>query len=853
MRSVVSLALLGLCLSSQALAARGASMGQAGGQTPAPGATLAERTRGLQRADGFIPLYWDAARGRVLFEVPVFESDVLYYVSAASGAGSVELPFDRGILEDLVIRFERSGPRVLVVEQNLKYRAVGGSAALVENVHDSFASSVLAALPVEADENGRVLVDGTALFLRDAANVEGRLRRANQGTFRFDAGRSAFYPARIKAFPENSEVETIATFAGENPGILVNNVTPDGRSFTMRIHHSFLKAPEGYKPRVGDPRIGVSTIKFRDYARPFDEGTEVEWVTRWRLEKQDPRAALSEPKKPIVFYFDPAIPEPIRSAMKQGALWWNKAYEAAGFKNAIQVKDPTPDMDPMDIRYAWVLWINRDERGFSSGGTYRDPRTGEILGSKTRMDSHRIRTIGNYFEAYTPTGGAGGGDGGLDDCGLFMPIPDFLLGMTGDDDGAGQPPTEKMPAAEEEMVLSRQALLTAHELGHALGWQHNWSSSLDNRQSVMEYPTPRVKVTGGRLDLSEAFQQGTGAYDAFMARYAYTEFPADKEREGLDAIVKEMRAKGLRYVPDTDPRWSWYDDRATPTEYLRETMAARTIMMNSYGPNILRPGEPLGALRDMRLWMTYLHHRWAIESSIRYIGGMYHNYVVKGDTLPPTEIVPAALQREVLGLLLDAIEPANMTLPEKLLVQLTPHPGDNLEDMSSDYAFDHLRAARILTGLVVEPLLQPDRAARLVAFADRQADALTLPEVLQLLVKRTWQAPRDTDPMRRSLRRVTERGVLDAMMILGANAEITPDVRAVVFETLDGLRKELSSKTDSDAVSQAHLRQAERDIARYLQNPAANAPKSVAPNWGGRPRSRYPLAPGAPLGGGPLP
>ncbi len=803
-------------------------------QAQAPAAKVAERTSGLQRADGFVPFYWDAARGRVLVEVPVFGQDVLYYVSAATGAGSVELPFDRGIQRDSVIRFERSGPRVFVVEQNLGYRAIGGHAALVEGVRDSFASSVLAALPVEADEAGRVLVDATPLFMRDAADVESRLRRANQGTFRFEAARSGFYPARMKAFPENTEIEVVSTFAADNPGLLVNNVTPDGRAFTLRIHHSFLKAPEGYTPRPADPRIGVSSLSFRDYAKPFNEGTPVEWATRWRLEKKDPTAAVSEPKTPIVFYLDPAIPEPVRTAMREGTLWWNKAFEAAGFKNAVQSKDPTPDMDPMDIRYAWVLWINRDERGFSSGGTYRDPRTGEILGSKTRMDSHRIRTIGNYWESYTPTTDA-------DECGMVLPVPDYLLEMT------AQPGA--MPDAERDMVLLRQSLLTAHELGHALGFGHNFSSSLNNRASVMEYPTPRVKVVGNRLDLSESFQTSTGDYDAFMARYNYTEFPAAKERDGLEGIIRDMRAKGILFVPSTDPRWTWYDDRATPTEYLKETVAARKIMLGSYGPGVIRQGEPIGALRDMRLWMTYLHHRWAIESGMQYVGGMYHNIVVKGESLAPTEIVPAALQREVLSLLMDAVEPANLTLPDSLLTQLTPHPGENLEDLSENYAFDHLRAARILSAMVLEPLLDPARAARLVAFADRQPGALSLPDVVQAMLAKTWQATRDGDARHRSLRRVTQRAALDSMMILGGNANTTPEARAYILDQVAKLGDALKSRKDEDPLTDAHFRQAERDIARYLENPAENAPKSASVVWGGRPRSRYPLHPGPPLGG----
>jgi hypothetical protein len=730
-----------------------------------PAARIADRTGGAPRADGFVPFYWDTSRGRVLIEIPVFGEDVLYYVSAASGAGSVELPFDRGILSSGVIRFERSGPRVLVVQQNLDYRAVGGTPAQVDNVRDSFASSVLAGLPVEAEENGRVLVDATPLFMRDAANVEGRLRTANQGTFRFDASRSAFYPARLKAFPQNTEIETVATFAADNPGLLVNNVTPDGRAFTLRIHHSFLKAPEGYRPRPADPRIGVGGVTFRDYARPFNEGTEVSWVGRWRLEKATPGAAMSEPKTPIVFYLDPGIPEPVRTAMREGALLWNRAFEAAGFRNAVQVKDPSPDMDPMDIRYAWILWINRDERGFSSGGTYRDPRTGEILGSKTRMDSHRIRTIGNYWESYSATTTTAG-----DDCAVFLPVPDYLLQLTTQPGApaarslrggveAGAPAARSlrggveqaaMPAAEREMVLLRQRLLTAHELGHVFGFGHNFASSVNNRASVMEYPTPRVKVNGTALDLSEAFNGATGEYDAFMARYAYTEFPPEKEREGLEAILKEMRAKGILYVPSTDPRWSWYDDRATPTEYLRETIAARKIMLDRYGPGLLRDGEPIGDLRDMRLWMTYLHHRWAIEAGIRYIGGQYQNIVVKGEELRPTEIVPSGLQREVLGLLLSAVEPASLTIPETLLLQLTPTPGTNLEDLSSDAAFDHLKAARILSALVLEPLLEADRASRLIGFADRQTGALTLPEVVQAMLASTWKAPRDADQRHRS-------------------------------------------------------------------------------------------------------
>ena len=787
---------------------------------------------GLPRTEGYIPFYWDAARGRVLIEIPAFDTDVLYYVSAASGGGSVELPMDRGILSSKVIQFQRVGPKVLVVEQNTDYRAVNGTPARAANVAASFPTSLLAALPVESEAGGRVVVDATALFMRDAAGVEAQLQRAGQGAFRFDAGRSTYHPARMKAFPLNTEIETLVTFSADNPGPLVRNVTPDPRHVTVRIHHSFLKAPEGYVPREADPRIGVSTLRFQDFSLPISERPKEAWITRWRLEKKDPSAEISEPKTPIVFYFDPAIPDPLRQAMKEGALWWNAAFEQAGFRNAVQAVDAPPDMDPMDIRYAYVLWIERDERGFSSGGTYRDPRTGEILGAKTRMDSHRIRTVANYFDAYSGALPADGTGVTIADPGLLTPE-----GLDG------------MPPAQRDMVLVRQALLTAHELGHVLGFGHNFASSLNDRASVMEYPTPRVAVRNGRLDISEAFQKAIGAYDTAMVRYAYSVFPDEAERDGLNGVIADMRADGLIYVPPTDPRWTWYDDRASPTEYLRETLAARALMLDGFGQEMLSPGEPVGALRDMRLWMAYLHHRWAIERGQGYVGGLYQNIVLKGDNVPPTEFVPGALQREVLALLMEGLRPEQLSIPEALLAQLTPDPNPNLEDLSTDAVFDQVKAARVLSAMILEPLFDKQKAARLVALGARQPDALTFPEMVQAVMSATWNAWGDATPQARALRRAAQAAALDSMMILGAQADASPEARAYVLDELAKLSASLKTRRESDPLSLAFQRQSARDIDRYLEDPAAHAPKSAMPAWGATPRSRFPMPPGPPLGG----
>jgi hypothetical protein len=798
----------------------------------AGGAQAHQGVAGLTRMDGYVPFYWDAARGRVLLEIPVFDQDVLYYVSAATGAGSVEAPFDRGILKQLVIHFERAGPRVLVNEINLAYRATGGTPARAEGVTSSFPTSVLASLPIESEEAGRVIVDGSSLFMRDAGNIQGELRRSKLGDYKIDLARSAFYPRRMKAFPENTEIETVSTFVSDNPSATLNNVTPEPGVMTLRIHHSFLKAPSGYTPREADPRIGVSGIRFHDFGKPIDDPPQTEWIQRWRLEKKDPAAALSEPKKPIVYYFDPAIPGPVRHAMKEGLLWWNKAFEAAGFKNAIEARDAPPDMDPMDIRYAYVLWIDRDERGFSSSGQFLDPRTGEVLGSKSHLDSYRMRTIASYWDAYSA---------GLPQDGSGITVADPSLVA----EDAGDP----MPRGQRDMAFLRQALLTAHELGHTLGFSHNFAASHNARSSVMEYPTPRVAVKNGRLDLSQSFMTEVGAYDVYMVRYGYTEFAPSQEKAGLEHVIADMHQHGILYTRPSDPRWTWYDDRETPEEDLREAMAARRIMLDTYGPGILKAGDPVGGLRDLRLWMVYLHHRYAIESGLNYVGGLFQNLTVKGETvpLPPTQPVPARQQREVLDLLMQAIEPRNLEIPEALLEQLTPDPGHNLEDLSNEDVFDQLRAARILAALVLEPLFSPDRAARMVALAARQRETLTFPELIDTVMRHTWQASPAGAAGQRALLRVTQDIALQSMMILGGAQETAPEARDYVLEQLTQLAEDLKSRRDPDPLTLAFYRQSAREITRYLIDPQAHAPKTASPQWGRGPRSRYPLPPGPPL------
>jgi hypothetical protein len=794
-------------------------------------APVKQGTAGLTRTNGYVPFWFDP-KGRVLIEVPVFNEDVLYYVSAATNPGSVEAPFDRGIIFSSVIHFERSGAKVIVNQINLGFRAVNGSPKTQEGVADSFPTSVLAVLPVESEENGKVIVDATPLFMRDAGNIAGQFKRAKLGDYKFDPSKSVFYPRRMKAFPENTEIETISTFTSDAPGAALSNVTPSPGTFTMRIHHSFLKAPTDYTPRVADSRIDVSSIRFQDFSKPVDDSPYTQWITRWRLEKKDPNAALSEPKKPIVYYFDPAIPDPIRHAMKEGLLWWNKAFEAAGFKNAIEARDAPPDMDPMDIRYAYALWIQRDERGFSSSGAFHDPRTGETLGSKTHLDTYRMRTIANYYDAYS---GALPSDGS----GITVADPSLLSpGLFA-----------KMPKGQRDMIILRQALLTAHELGHTLGFSHNWAANLNNRSSVMEYPTPRVKVVNGKLDMSESFMTSIGTYDTYMVRYAYSQFAPGKEKAGLDSVLKDMHDHGIVMTGTEDPRYTWYDDRETPMANLRETAEVRKIALASYGPGMLKPGEDLGTMRDIRLWIIYLQQRWAIESAIKYVGGMFQNRTVKDEEhpLPPTEFIPGGEQREIMGLLMDVVDPRGLEIPESLLAQLSVDPGRNLEDLSKDPVFDQLRAARILTAMTIQPLFDPDRAARMVALAARKPDTLTFPEMVDTVMAHSWGETPNGSPQEKALLRVVQSVTMESMMALGGAKDTAPEAKDYVLDKLAQLSDDLKGRKDSDPLTDAFYRQSARQIQHYLTNPEANVPKEIEPTWGKGPRSRFPLPPGPPL------
>src|ERR1700693_2184556 len=517
----------------------------AGAQTSAkPGAdasTLAARTAGLERHDGFIPYYWDDKKGDILFELSpaALKGEFLYFTGLGSGVGTIEAFADRSSFgSDSVCRLRRVGMRVLVIEENRSFVAPNGTPELQHSVEYSFPTSVLASLPVEAERDCTVLVEADALLVREAFDLLSQLRRPSRAVggvvvreqsskatdWRLDKDRSVIDLDHTGSFPLNTEVEALLTFATDSEGDLNQ---PDPHTLSVREHHSFVAMPSpGYEPLEQDPRVGFISINFQDFSQAYDRPLTRYLVERWRLQKKDPSAAVSEPVKPLVFYLDRAIPEPVRSAARRGALWWNTAFEQAGFKNALRIEDLPEGADPMDIRYPTIQWTNRSGRGWSVGQSHVDPRTGEIIHSVVQLDSHRMRTVNNYWESTMPAG-RDAAEPALDTFAAF----DNLDPQT----------------SEEQIMLNRLALLTCHEMGHVLGLEHNFVASTYGRGSVMDYFAPRVQIRAdGTADLSDAYMQGTGSDDRFAIEWGYSQRgyregkPGSdaEERARLDAIVK---------------------------------------------------------------------------------------------------------------------------------------------------------------------------------------------------------------------------------------------------------------------------------------------------------------------------
>jgi hypothetical protein len=777
---------------------------------------ITDATRTLEKRDGYFPLYWDTAEGRLLLEIPAgrLDQDFLYLPSLATGLGDAGtgLGLDRGTIgQEQIARFERVGPRVLLVLQNPQFRALSDNAALVRSVNESFPRSTVASFEVLAEEGGRLLVDATPFVLGDLTDVRGALRGSNQGTFQIDRDRSTIFLPRTRAFPRNTEIEVTLTFTSDQPGRAIQSHAPEGRAVTLRQHLSLVALPDtGFQPRRFDPRIGLFAVSFYDFAQPFDRDYVTRYAIRHRLVKRDPGAAVSDPVQPIVYYLDAGIPEPYRTAFRQGAMWWNAVFAAAGFRNAFRVEDMPPDMDPMDARFNVIQWVHRTDPDYSIGPAFVDPRTGEIIKAAVRLESHRSVVDYDIFAGTAP---AVAGAEEADPLDMDEGLGDWIAGLD--------------PAVSAvDFAMARRRQHVAHEVGHTLGLAHNFIAAADGRTSVMAYPAPLIRLVDGHIDLSQAYRDGPGAYDSLAIRWAYTQFPAGREDSGLEAIVHEGMARGLRFLTNPDegdgnsyPEGTTWVNGSDAVEELARVQTVRDTLIARFDEHAIQPGEPM-ALLSRRFATVYLHHRFTLGAAIKAVGGMEYRYGVRGDSLPVTRIIPAARQRRALELLLDAIQPAELAIPERVLAELAPTPFGYDRDARgfrspAAPAFDQLGAARTLATQVIGGLLSPERTARIAALADRDPSLPKLTEVIGRLIERTWGTP---SPARHpALLRVTQRVALDQLRRLAGDPDATVEARAAAEWGLRRIARTLArAPAVADAETQAHRELAAADIERYL-------------------------------------
>jgi uncharacterized protein DUF4953/uncharacterized protein DUF5117 len=764
--------------------------------------TIKEKVAGAEKWAGYFNLYWDGKAGKLWLEVDKFGTEFLYQTGLTAGVGSNDIGLDRGQPgRTRIVRFERSGPKVLLVQENLEYRAVTADEDERRAVKESFAESALWGFQVAAEEQERVLVDATDFFLRDAHGVPATLQRNKQGAYKLDASRCAIYLPRTKNFPLNTEVEATLTFAGEEPGPWVREVTPTPEAITVREHHSLVQLPAaGYQTRTYDPRSGFFGIAYMDYATPVDQPIMKRFTARHRLEKKDPTATVSEPVQPIVYYLDRGAPEPIRSALLEGARWWNQAFEAAGYNNAFRVEMMPEGADLMDSRYNVIEWVHRSTRGWSYGAGVIDPRTGEIIKGHVILGSLRVRQ--DYLIAE----------------GLLAPY-----------DKGG-----KMSATAQEMALARLRQLAAHEVGHTLGLMHNYAASTVNRSSVMDYPPPLVKLRkDGVPDVSDAYATGIGEWDKVSITWGYSDFaPGTDERAALNKILLGAYGRGLRYLTDQDARPAGssssvahlWDSGANAVDELQRVMRVRAAALQRFGENNVREGEPLATIED-RLVPIYMLHRYQAEAASKLVGGLDYTFALRGDGEVATQIVAPVEQRRALAAVLETVKPAALELPEPLLKMIPPRPpmyprDRELFKMHTTPAFDAVAPAEAASQQVLQFLFSPERATRLVEFHARDKANPGLAEVLDAVVNATWKSPHENG-YAGEIHNAVDRVVLYDLMTLAANEKSSGAVREIATSKVHELKEWLNLPTSGRMLieDQAHISFASREIALFEKDP----------------------------------
>ncbi|MFB6273061.1 MAG: zinc-dependent metalloprotease [Salinibacter sp.] len=770
--------------------------------------TISEKTEGMEKIDGYVPVYWDAQDGTLWLEIPRLGTEFLYLSSLPTGLGSNPVGLDRGQLGTRrVVRFERTGPKVLLVAPNLDYRASTDNPDEREAVREAFAPGVLWGFKVAAESpNGHVLVNATDFVVRDAHGVARRLKETDQGTYSLDESRSAPYLKHVKAFPKNTELEARLTFTTDGePGKYVERTAATPRAVTLHVRHSLVALPDtsGYSPRRFDPRSGLFYEDYMDFATPIGTSLKKRVVNRHRLHCAAPPGedGLCPAKDPIVYYLDPGTPEPVRSALLDGARWWTEAFRAAGYKDAFRVAVLPDSADPMDVRYNVIQWVHRRTRGWSYGASVTDPRTGEIIKGHVTLGSQRVRQ--DYLLAE----------------GLLAPYQ----GAHAD----GFPPAEDPML---EMALARIRQLSAHEVGHTLGLAHNFAASVNDRASVMDYPAPLARVQGDSITLKRAYDTGVERWDKMAIRYAYARpGPDQTEAELLDSIVRAAEQKGLRYITDADarpagaahPKANLWDNGSNMVKALEREMNVRDVALDRFGAAVIKSGEPM-ALMEEALVPLYLRHRYQVKATAKLVGGERYEYAVRGEEAPMlSKPVPRERQTAALDALLSTVTPAALALPkaarERIPPRLPGHP-DNRElfDGRTGPTLDPYVPAEVAATMVFDALTQPHRALRLIEQRDAHDGQLGFQETLRRVTNAVWKADPSSDAYRAEVQRTVQQAWTDVLLDRAGSSEGSPAVHARLEHHLRSLRDWLAAHPGATSEAEAHRAAVKASIARFL-------------------------------------